>query len=498
MAIGGTVREGAVLDLRSISKSFGNKKILSGVSFRIRNGEIVGLLGDNGAGKTTLANIIMGLTDPDGGMVTVRGLPLEPYRREILQHTNIASASMRLNGYASAYENLLTYAGLYSIAKPETKIRSLMREFGIGYLTDSQTKIYRLSQGENAKLNLCKALLNDPALLVLDEISSFLDADGKAALAARLKRMKADGSAVLLITHDETEARARCDRILRLTAGRCSDGSRPQTFVSPAPVPAGFSRGRFTAITAHYFRTMKRNPARFIEIFVWPATEMFLFALLAVGIQQSDGTARTAMALLAGVLFWNFTARIIQESVSQYVDDMLSNNMQNILVTPISLTELCLGSVAASFGKLLLSATLLVGVAMTVRPDFLAHVAPYGLAWIATLTLHGSVLSLFVLAALLMYGARLSFAGWFLSIGLQIVSCVVYPRQVLPAALKAVSYASVPSYVFESIRMFLSTGLPGPALAGANALTVVYLGIAVLTVSVAYRSARKSGNLAKI
>jgi ABC-2 type transport system permease protein len=261
-----------------------------------------------------------------------------------------------------------------------------------------------------------------------------------------------------------------------------------------------FSFHRFFGLSLHYLYSMKRNPARIIEMLVWPSLELILFSLLAVSIRSADSRAETiGLGILSGVVFWNFTARIIQESVSQFLDDAFSRNLQNLLITPFSLLELVLSIIWVSFIKMFLSFALLSIILIVFYPWFFWQVGIQGLFWVVQLLYFGGVLSILALSFVFLFGERLSFIGWFLSMGIQIFSCVFYDRSTLPNIFYWASFLVPSSYVFQSIRMFLQNDKTYNSQSYiAIVLATFYLFVFLIAFKLSFEHARKHGVLTKI
>ena len=261
-----------------------------------------------------------------------------------------------------------------------------------------------------------------------------------------------------------------------------------------------FSPKRFFGLSTHYLYSMKRNPARFIEILLWPSIEIVLFSMLTLWLQKSTtSTERVALSIISGVIFWNYFARIIQESVSQFTDDAISKNIQNFLITPVSLFEFVLSLMFVSLVKLLGSLVLLSLILLFFFPSFFSVIGIPGLLWATTLVLYGCVVSLLCISFLFIYGERLSFVGWFLSMIIEIFSCIFYERRILPGPLQAVSFLNPASYVFESIRIYLKQGFFDPKqLFFANTLTLILFAVCYGIFLYAYSVARNKGTLTKM
>ena len=183
----------------------------------------MGITGPIGAGKTTLIQMALGLITPDSGAIHMLNLPLESHRQTLLQQINFASSSLRLNGYSSIMENLMTFSGLYNIDHAKEKIQKLSDEFHIRHLLDSGEKVYKLSSGENSTVNLCKALLNNPVLLFFDEITAHMDPSGIRRFYKYLRSFKRNSGSVVLISQNISELQYACDRIIFMRKGHITN-----------------------------------------------------------------------------------------------------------------------------------------------------------------------------------------------------------------------------------------------------------------------------------
>ena len=208
-----------LLQARSLTKRFGDIVAVDGLDLDVQAGEVLGLLGVNGAGKTTVMNMILGLTIPNEGSIEVFGKDLQKHRIEILKRTNFCTTYANLPSNLKVWQNLRVFAGLYGIKNPVDKIEELLDMLGISHLRESITG--RLSAGEGTRVNLAKALLNDPELLLLDEPTASLDpdiADKVRKLVLRLQRERSP--AILYTSHNMRDIEEVCDRILFLHEGR--------------------------------------------------------------------------------------------------------------------------------------------------------------------------------------------------------------------------------------------------------------------------------------
>jgi ABC-2 type transport system ATP-binding protein len=210
----------AVVVVEELRKEFSrDRPVVSGLSFVLNRGEALGLLGPNGAGKTTVVHLLLGLTTPTSGRIAIFGLPMPQKRIQVLQRVNFASAYALLPANLTVRENLLVFARLYEVARPKEKIARLLAELEIAHLVDQVAG--RLSAGEAARMNLCKALLNEPELLLLDEPTAGLDPDIADKVRRLLRRLQVErGIAVLYTSHNMRDIEAVCDRVLFLRRGR--------------------------------------------------------------------------------------------------------------------------------------------------------------------------------------------------------------------------------------------------------------------------------------
>lgn len=215
-----------LVTVERLTKTYGNFKAVDEVSFVVQAGEIAGLVGPNGAGKTTIIHVMLGLISPNAGTVRLFGTSLDTDRERILQRLNFTSPYMAFPARLTVLENLTVFARIYNVRDPLTKIVKLLERFGIGHLKN--TPISRLSSGETTRVGLCKAFLNNPELLLLDEPTAYLDL--QAALEVRdvlLDLQRSYGTTILYTSHNMLEVQRICDRIIFLSHGRVIASGTP-------------------------------------------------------------------------------------------------------------------------------------------------------------------------------------------------------------------------------------------------------------------------------
>lgn len=211
-----------VLEVKNLTKIFGSGKksykAVNGISFSIKEGEVVGFLGPNGAGKTTTIQMLLGITSSTSGTVTYFGKDFYKNRQASLQRINFASAFNTLQGRISVMENLLVFAHLYSVSNPKKKIMELVQSFKSEELL---TKVYfDLSAGQKTRVNIIKSLLNDPDILLLDEPTASLDPDVADTTLTFIRQLKQSRNISLLFTsHNMDEITKICDRVIFLDKG---------------------------------------------------------------------------------------------------------------------------------------------------------------------------------------------------------------------------------------------------------------------------------------
>ncbi|MGI5458110.1 ATP-binding cassette domain-containing protein [Streptomyces sp. CA-249302] len=216
-----------VIEVSELRKSYGGRAVVDGVSFGVEEGEIFGILGPNGAGKTTTVECVEGLRVPDGGRVRVTGLdPVADHARVTrvlgaqLQESELQpklTVREALEMYASFYPNPLDWG-------PLAERLGLSAKLG--------TRFGKLSGGQKQRLFIALALIGNPRVVVLDELTTGLDPRARRDTWALIEDVRAGGVTVLLVTHFMEEAQRLCDRIAVIDKGR----------VAALDTPAGLIR----------------------------------------------------------------------------------------------------------------------------------------------------------------------------------------------------------------------------------------------------------------
>lgn len=207
-----------------VSRSYGDTTALDGVSLAVARGEVFALIGPNGAGKTTLVRALTGTTTPDSGTVSVFGSPpgaVDENRIALLPQA--FSPPERLTGR----ELLEYYAGLYDDSRP---VEDVLSE--IGMAADAEGWYETLSGGQQRRICVGSALVNDPDLLFLDEPTTGIDPAGRRDLRGLIADLADGGTTVFLTTHDMAEAEALADRVGLLADGRLVEVGTPEALVA--------------------------------------------------------------------------------------------------------------------------------------------------------------------------------------------------------------------------------------------------------------------------
>jgi ABC-2 type transport system ATP-binding protein len=207
------------LSVQGLRKLYGDTVAVEDVSFEVGAGEIVGLLGPNGAGKTTTINMILGVLEPSKGTIRIEGIDLATHRRKALARTNFAAVYAPLPGNLTVAQNLRIFGLIYGVRKLSARIDELLEQFELRAF--AATKCGVLSSGEQTRVALAKAMLNQPHLLLLDEPTASLDPATARDIRTRIRDFAGLGSSgVLWTSHNMLEVEQVCDRVLFLSHGK--------------------------------------------------------------------------------------------------------------------------------------------------------------------------------------------------------------------------------------------------------------------------------------
>jgi ABC-2 type transport system ATP-binding protein len=220
----------SIIKVNNLTKKFDKVIAVNGISFEIEEGKITGLLGPNGAGKTTTIQMLLDIVTPTSGEVYIFGKEFKENREEILNQLNFSSPYVALPYNLKVWENLITFARLYNVKDPNKRIEEISKFFDIKKLLPKMTS--SLSTGQLTRLNLAKALLNKPKLLLLDEPTASLDPDIADKSVHLLKKFQKEENLTILYTsHNMKEVENLCDRIIFINNGKIVDDGTPQQLI---------------------------------------------------------------------------------------------------------------------------------------------------------------------------------------------------------------------------------------------------------------------------
>jgi ABC-2 type transport system ATP-binding protein len=217
----------AVIQVRTIRKTYGSLVAVDDVSFDVRQGEIFGLLGPNGAGKTTTMECVEGLRAPDRGTISVLGL--DPFRdaRALKDRIGVQLQEAQLQKRIKVWEAIDLWSSLYSTAVDGDQ---LLAQLGLG---DKRNAWFMtLSGGQKQRLFVALALINDPEVVFLDELTTGLDPQARHAIWDLVRGIRRRGKTVFLTTHLMEEAERLCDRVAIIEHGRIIDVGAPAELVA--------------------------------------------------------------------------------------------------------------------------------------------------------------------------------------------------------------------------------------------------------------------------
>lgn len=215
---------------KNLSKKYNNKTVVNNVSIKLPYGGIFGVLGKNGAGKTTFLAMLMGLITPSEGEIFIFDKSFKLHKYQILKNINFQSPYVDLPKKITVMQNLIFYARLYDVRDTKKKILKLSEDLFIKDLLDS---VYgTLSSGQKTRVNLCKALLNNPKLLLLDEPTASLDVSTSEFIRKYIKSFqKKNNSTILITSHDLDEIEKLCSHIILLERGKIKFDGKKNEFI---------------------------------------------------------------------------------------------------------------------------------------------------------------------------------------------------------------------------------------------------------------------------
>ncbi len=205
----------AVIEVRHLRKKYGGTVAVGDVSFTVHDGEIFGILGPNGAGKTTTVECVAGLREPDDGQISVLGLDPQRDRAELTQRLGVQLQESRLPDQLRVAEAMELFSSFY--AKPADG-RELIAALGLA--GKARTPFGKLSGGQQQRLSIALALIGNPRVAVLDELTTGLDPQARRDTWELIEGVRERGVTIVLVTHFMAEAERLCDRVAMIDKGR--------------------------------------------------------------------------------------------------------------------------------------------------------------------------------------------------------------------------------------------------------------------------------------
>jgi ABC-2 type transport system ATP-binding protein len=204
-----------VIEVENLRKRYGERLAVDGVSFRVESGEIFGIVGPNGAGKTTTVECVEGLRAADAGAIRVLGLDPRRDGAELHRRLGVQLQESALPDRMQVGEALDLYASFYP--RP-ADTRRLLEDVGLA--DQRRARFGRLSGGQKQRLSIALALVGQPEIAVLDELTTGLDPNARRATWDLIEQVRERGVTVVLVTHSMEEAERLCDRVAVIVAGR--------------------------------------------------------------------------------------------------------------------------------------------------------------------------------------------------------------------------------------------------------------------------------------
>ena len=218
------------IHVEKLTKKFGNKIAVDGISFEVKSGTITALLGGNGAGKTTTISMLLGLLLPTDGRIQVLGEDMITSRHRVLSRINFGSPYVDLPKRLTVRENLRVFAGLYGLRQADQRIKELASALVLEEFINQPTG--QLSSGQLTRVALAKALINAPTLLLLDEPTASLDPDTGDWVRSYLEEYARNtGATILLASHNMNEVDRLCSNVLMMKQGKIVDYGTPTDLV---------------------------------------------------------------------------------------------------------------------------------------------------------------------------------------------------------------------------------------------------------------------------
>ena len=240
-----------LLRVVEVTKIYGKRKVVDRVSIEVRHGEVVGLLGRNGAGKTTTFRMVIGLIRPNGGRIEFRGREItrQPIYKRARQGMGFLPQEPSVFQRLTVEQNLLAIMEACGVPRRERRPQAarLLEEYGLSKL--SGQKGFTLSGGEARRLEICRAMITNPSIILLDEPFSGVDPIAVAELQGFIRHLRERGIGVLLTDHNVAETLRICDRAYIIYEGQVLKTGVPSEIVADPVVREKYLGENFRMLT---------------------------------------------------------------------------------------------------------------------------------------------------------------------------------------------------------------------------------------------------------
>ena len=218
------------VEVINLKKTYGSKLAVNNINFKIKENEILGLLGPNGCGKTTTIGMMLGLLKPSGGEIIIEGMKIEENRINILEKINFISPYIELPKKLTVKQNLIVYAKLYNVKNIDKRIEYLSSTLKLDNFLNSLTG--ELSSGQKNRVSLAKSLINNPSVLLLDEPTASLDPETGNFISSFLENyIKQKKISILLASHNMEEVKRLCTSVMMMKNGKIIDQGAPSQLI---------------------------------------------------------------------------------------------------------------------------------------------------------------------------------------------------------------------------------------------------------------------------
>lgn len=225
--------ESPLIDIQSVTRRFGFRPVLRGLSLTIPRGQSLALMGANGAGKSTLLRLLAGLGRPDAGLITIGGWDIPREAAQVRGHLGFVAHKPLLYDGLTARENLLFFGRLYGLGGYPLEARADALLADVGLKKRSHDLVRGFSRGMLQRLSIARALIHQPDILLLDEPFTGLDLAGVDVLMGVIDAARAEGKTIVLTTHEPAHALRLCDRVVVIRTGVIGLDAPSADFATP-------------------------------------------------------------------------------------------------------------------------------------------------------------------------------------------------------------------------------------------------------------------------